>query len=567
MFMAMQFPGNKSPRRAQDYPLLSIALAVLVLLMLLGLEDAVAAPQFPAVPDRAYAKATLDLTTAQDADVVKGQWRYHDARIIEVPFRAADADGQPTGHKVRTNTLEPLAGGADFDDSQWPVIAANGIDQRRGNGLVSFNWYRIRLTVPARVGNFDPTGATLVFETELDDYAEVWVDGELPRVKAQSGGSVIKGWNAPNRLIIGRNVQPGQQIQLAIFGINGPISAPPTNFIYIRHARLEFHASKDRGPLALPAHEVNIDVLRKDERIHAIVPANAKLFKLAEGFQFTEGPVWVHDNSPSRGHLLFSDPNANLIYKYQPDVALTVFRRNAGYAGRDIGEYRQPGSNGLTLDRQGRLTINEHGNRRVIRLDKDGGSTVLADRFDGKRLNSPNDLVYHSSGAIYFTDPFFGLPRLDADPRKELPFQGVYRAHKGKVLLLTKELKGPNGIAFSPDEKFLYVGNWDDQHKVVMRYPVNDDGTLGKGRLFFDMTDAKGEDAIDGVKVDQAGNVYVSGPGGLWILSPDGDHLGTILTPFHAHNFAWGDADGKTLYLCARSRLYRMRLHIAGVRP
>ncbi|MGQ0502515.1 MAG: SMP-30/gluconolactonase/LRE family protein [Panacagrimonas sp.] len=203
---------------------------------------------------------------------------------------------------------------------------------------------------------------------------------------------------------------------------------------------------------------------------------------------------------------------------------------------------------------------------RVIRLEADGGETVLADR-DGGRLNSPNDLVYKSDGAIYFTDPFFGLPKFEQDPRKELPYQGVYRAKDGVVTLLTRELSGPNGIAFSPDERFLYVGNWDDHRKVVMRYPVNADGTLAAGSVFIDLTAARGEDAIDGVKLDRAGNVYVSGPGGLWIVSPAGKHLGTVVTPRHAHNFAWGDADGKTLYLCARDRLYRMRLNIEGLRP
>lgn len=162
---------------------------------------------------------------------------------------------------------------------------------------------------------------------------------------------------------------------------------------------------------------------------------------------------------------------------------------------------------------------------------------MLADR-DGGRLNSPNDLVDKSDGAIYFTDPFFGLPKFEQDPRKELPYQGVYRAKDGVVTLLTRELSGPNGIAFSPDERFLYVGNWDDHRKVVMRYPVNADGTLAAGSVFIDLTAARGEDAIDGVKLDRAGNVYVSGPGGLWIVSPAGKHLGTVITPRHAHNFA-----------------------------
>jgi gluconolactonase len=229
-------------------------------------------------------------------------------------------------------------------------------------------------------------------------------------------------------------------------------------------------------------------------------------------------------------------------------------------------QYFQPGSNGLTLDPQGRLTINEHGNRRVTRVEKDGKLTVLVDRFEGKRLNSPNDLVYRSDGTLFFTDPPFGLPKFYDDPRKELPYSGVFAIHKGQLKLLTIDLKGPNGIAFSPDEKHLYVGNWDVEKKVVMRYDVDPEGNLANGKVFFDMTSAAGEDAIDGIKVDQHGNLFVSGPGGLWVISSAGKHLGTIKTPRHPHNMAWGGEDGKTLYLTAQSALYRMPLNIPGIR-
>jgi gluconolactonase len=192
--------------------------------------------------------------------------------------------------------------------------------------------------------------------------------------------------------------------------------------------------------------------------------------------------------------------------------------------------------------------------------------TTLADRFEGKRLNSPNDLVYRSDGTLFFTDPPFGLPKFGDDPRKELPFAGVFSLHNGKLQVVSKDFSGPNGIAFSPNEEYLYVANWDDHAKVIRRYEVQPDGTLRNGTLFFDMTAAPGEDALDGLKVDVQGNLYVSGPGGLRILSPDGKHLGTIIAPKHPHNFAWGD-DGKTLYMTARSGLYKMRLNIAGVRP
>ena len=507
-------------------------------------------------------EAVIDLATENGVRLVKGQWHYSDTKIIEVDFRGPGEDKQPTGDPIKTYDFTPHAGWRDFDDSEWEVVEPATLDKRRSTGKLCFNWYRITVTIPKRVGSFDPTGSTVVFETSVDDYAEIWVDGELTRGLGQNGGSVVSGWNAPNRLVVGRNVQPGQKIQLAVFGINGPLSNPPTNFIYLRFARLEFHKGR-KGPFASPPREVNVEVVRLDPAIDAIVPPNPKIYKLAEGFIFTEGPIWVRDG----GYLLFSDPNNNTIYKYTPDGQLSVFREKSGYRGADIAEYGQPGSNGLTLDREGRLTIDEHGNHRVSRLEKNGALTVLADRYQGKRLNSPNDLVYRSDGTLYFTDPPFGLPKFHDDPRRELPFTGVFSLNNGMLRLLSTDLTGPNGIAFSPDEKYLYVTNWDVKKKVVMRYEANTDGTLSNGTVFFDMTSAPGEEALDGLKVDQQGNLYVSGPGGLWIISPEGTHLGTIKGPKLPHNMAWGDEDGKTLYLTAESALYRIRLNIPGIRP
>jgi gluconolactonase len=508
--------------------------------------------------------AVIDLGTKEGVDLVKGQWRYSDTKITQVDFKAAGPDKQPTGKPIKTYDFTPHAGGADFDDSKWAKIDPTTLDARRSTGRLCFNWYRINITIPPRVSDVDLAGAAAVFETSIDDYAEIWVDGEMSRALGQSGGSVVKGWNAPNRLIINRSVQPGQKIQLAIFGINGPLSNPPTNYIYMREAKLEFYKG-GVVPVAITPSEVNVEIIRKDPALDEIVPPNPKIFKLAEGFKFTEGPVWDRKG----GYLLFSDPNNNTIYKYSPEGngQLIVFREKSGYEGADIAEYGQPGSNGLTFDREGRLTINQHGNRRVVRFEPDGQLTVLADKFEGKRLNSPNDLVYRSDGTLYFTDPPFGLPKFFNDPRKELPFSGVFAVKDGKVTLVSKDLSGPNGLAFSPDEKFFYVDNWDDHKKIVMRYEVQPDGSLTKGKVFFDMTSAGTEDALDGMKIDKAGNLYVSGPRGIWILSPEGKHLGTIIAPKHPHNFTWGDADGKTLYLCARSGLYRMRLNIEGIRP
>ncbi len=246
---------------------------------------------------------------------------------------------------------------------------------------------------------------------------------------------------------------------------------------------------------------------------------------------------------------------------------VSVFRSHSGYTGVDIGRYHQPGSNGLTFDPQGRLTVCQHGNRRVIRVEPHGNVTVLADRYDGKRLNSPNDLVYRSDGTLYFTDPPFGLPEVFDDPKKELPFSGVFRVRDGEISLVDDSLAGPNGLAFSPDERYLYVGDWDPEHKVVMRYDVAADGSVSGGVEFLDMTGASGEDAIDGIKVDVLGNLYVCGPSGIWIITADGMHLGTLHLPENPHNLAWGDADGRGLYVTALTSIYRLRLNVAGIRP
>jgi gluconolactonase len=537
-----------------------IPLLLVSLLTTLVAQSSKVSAQIAADLTAANPQAIVDLATPAGTNLVKGQWRYRDAQIVPVNFRRPGADRKASGAPNQTYDITPQAGVANFDDSAWEAIAPNTLDQRRCAGKLCFNWYRLNLTIPPKVGNFDPTGADVVFETVVDDYAEVWVNGKLPLVLGQVGGAAIAGYNAPNRVLIARNVKPGQKFQLAVFGANGPLSQPPGNFIWMRSATLDFYK-----PAAIAQIQENAGgkILRLDGALDEIVPSTAKIEKLASGFQFTEGPIWVKDG----GYLLFSDPNANKIYRWSPDGRVSVFRTKSGYTGVDVGEYKQPGSNGLTIDRQGRLTINEHGNRRITRLEKNGVVTVLADRYQGKRLNSPNDLVYRSDGSLLFTDPPFGLPKGFDDARKELPYSGVYCLKDGNLKLLTTELTGPNGIAFSPDEKYLYVGNWDEKKKVVMRYAIDANCRISNGKVFYDMTKAPGADAIDGIKVDRQGNVYVSGPGGLWILSPTGKHLGTIVGTEHPHNLAWGDADGKTLYLAAETSIYRIRLNIPGIHP
>lgn len=507
--------------------------------------------------------AIIDLKTEEGMALVQGQWRYSNARVKDVDHHDPGIDLAPSGPPNRTQDIDLRAGGADFDDSHWEQLKPVQLEERRSTGRLCFNWYRTSVTIPDRIGAFDPAGSSVIFEIAVDDYAEVWVDGKLPLVLGQPGGHVIKGFNASNRVVVTDNARPGQKIQLAVFGINGPLSDPPGNFIWVRSATLDFYKSHQIGQ----AQRVKTEIVRKDPRLDQIVPANAQLEKLAGGFLFTEGPVWVPTTSRAPGYLLFSDPNANTIYRLSPEGQVSVFRTKSGYSGFDVGSYHQPGSNGLTLDRQGRLTINQHGNRRVIRVEPRGNITVLADHYDGKRLNSPNDLVYRTDGALYFTDPPFGLPQVFADPRKELPYSGVYCVKEHLVKLVSTDLDAPNGLALSPDERHLYVNNWNDNKKVILRYDVNPDCALSNGRLFLDLTSEPGADALDGLKVDQQGNVYSTGPGGLWIISPEGKPLGLIKGPENPHNMAWGDDDGKTLYITAESGIYRLRTNVAGIRP
>jgi gluconolactonase len=512
----------------------------------------------PGLPD-----AVVDLQTAAGTELVGARWRYADARVREIDFVEVGGDGSadplgPGDVPNRTYDIEPHAEGLDFDDSGWRALAPSETQLRLATGRVCFNWYRTQVTLPERIGDTAVVGATVVFEVVVDDYAEVWVDGELPIALGDTSGRVAGGFNAPNRVVLTRDARPGQTFQLAVFGINGPISASPPNYIWMRSATLDIYAA-GRVPEAFPASMV---VDPASPGLSAIVPEDAVLERVAGGFEFTEGPVWAAD-----GALLFSSPNTNTIYRWTAENGVTVFRSKSGYTGADIGRYHQPGSNGLTFDAAGRLTICQHGNRRVIRVEPHGNITVLADAYEGRRLNSPNDLVFRSDGTLYFTDPPFGLPGVYDDPDKELDFSGVFSARDGVVRLETDELAGPNGLAFSPDEKHLYVGDWDLEHKVVMRYDVAADGSLSGGVVFHDMTPAAGEDAIDGIKVDEGGNLFVCGPGGVWVLAPDGEHLGTLRLPEDPHNLAWGDADARTLYITALTSVYRVRLNVSGIRP
>lgn len=302
-------------------------------------------------------------------------------------------------------------------------------------------------------------------------------------------------------------------------------------------------------------------IVRLDPALDKLLGPDARIEVLASGFEWTEGPVWVKNG----GYLLFSDIPRNSIMKWKEGEGVSLFMKPSGYTG--VVEYRpEPGSNGLVLDPQGRLVLCEHGDRRISRLEKDGGKKTLVDNYLGKRLNSPNDATFHSSGALYFTDPPYGLPKQWDDPRRELDFCGVYRLSPGgELTLLTKEMTRPNGIAFSPDEKTLYVAQSDPARAIWMAFPVNADGTLGKGRVFADVTSSvnKMPGLPDGMKVDREGNLFATGPGGVYIFSPGGKLLGRIDTGEKTSNCAWGD-DGSTLYITADMYLCRVKTKTKG---
>jgi gluconolactonase len=326
---------------------------------------------------------------------------------------------------------------------------------------------------------------------------------------------------------------------------------------------------------------ISQEIQKLDPALDQIVPTKATLERVATGFnKWTEGPAWTRE-----GSLMFAEIPANNIVKLVPGQGATVFMHPSGYKGIEPYKGREPGSNGMTLDAKGRLTVAGHAGRTVWRLeslDPKAQVTLLADSYQGKKLSSPNDLVYKSDGSLYFTDPPYGLPSHDdTDPTKELQVNGVYRIPnalqqkpgaapaRDKLQLVIGDLARPNGIAFSPDEKYLYIA--ESGKKVWLRYRVQPDGSVTDGALFLDpfadkTTDPKATDVPDGIRVDKKGNLYGSGPGGVWIISPDGKHLGTIKVPERVANVAWGDKDAKTLYVTASTSIYRIKLKIPGVR-
>jgi gluconolactonase len=302
---------------------------------------------------------------------------------------------------------------------------------------------------------------------------------------------------------------------------------------------------------------------RADPGFDEIVSPGTTMETLKSGFGFINGIVWVRESGG--GHLLISDIPANVVHRWTPDGKMSSFLEKPDWT-RTTGRPANPrfGANGITVDPQGRVVYAAEADRAIVRLEKDGKRTVLADRYEGKRLNSPNDLVFRSDGALYFTDPSGGNRFGDWDLKKELPYQGVFLLKDDKLQLVVQDLDRPNGIVLSPDEKFLYVN--DSVKRTIRRYEVQRDGSVANGKLFADMSAGTGTGNPDGMKFDARGNLYSVGPGGIWVFSPDGRHLGMIVPPEFAPGFAFGDPDGKSLYMAASSKLARIRLNNAGAR-
>jgi gluconolactonase len=312
--------------------------------------------------------------------------------------------------------------------------------------------------------------------------------------------------------------------------------------------------SKAPAPVA-ESHGVG-SIVRLDPAFDSLVPPDASIEKVAGGFQFTEGPLWRPD-----GRLWFSDVVGNVLRAMKPSGQVEVLiQESGGHSDAPAGSFI--GSNGMIAGKDGAVILCQHTNRRIVSVAPDLKMTPLLEKYEGKRFNSPNDLVYKSDGSLYFTDPPYGLVKQDADPAKELKFNGVFRYAGGKLQAVIQDLTRPNGLAFSPDETTLYVANSEPQ-RLWMRYDVEADGSVSNGRVFADVTAEKEDGNPDGMKVDSRGNVYASGPGGVWVFAPDGKHLGTIKPPETPANCNWGD-DGMSLYITARTSVYRIRVAVSG---
>ena len=297
-------------------------------------------------------------------------------------------------------------------------------------------------------------------------------------------------------------------------------------------------------------------IIRLDPAFDELVPRDAVIEHLAGGFGFTEGPHWIDGDG---GAVLFSDIPGNTIFRWSATDGVSAFLSPVFEGDR---EGVMAGSNGITTDRSGRILFTEHGNRQISRINADGSREVVVGNHEGNRLNSPNDLVFHSDGSLYFTDPPYGLAAQDDDPAKEVSVNGIYRLRPDGELALLADQTRPNGIGLSPDESRLYVANSDNASRIWMVYDVVEDGTLTNGRVFADVTDDEAAGVPDGLKVDARGNLWATGPGGIWVFSSEGRHLGSIQPDERPANLAFGGADGMTLFMTAQTGFYRIPVSV-----
>ncbi|MFN0050259.1 MAG: SMP-30/gluconolactonase/LRE family protein, partial [Cytophagales bacterium] len=365
--------------------------------------------------------SVIDLRTSEGTQLVDGKWTYKVGKIQPVKFNSPgpsktdNLNLYPTGKSVETQNLFPNLKDSTFSNKNWTSILPTELEERKGNGRLSFVWYRVNFTIPTSINNAKIDGKVIYFEITADDYTEMYINGQLKKGFGQTGAGVVSGYNARNRVVLTSDAKAGEKFEISILVANGPFGDEPDNYVWIRNAVLDIYS-----PDEIASQNPKIGSLNKIENaFDEIIAPNTKAEKLADGFSFTEGPVWHPD-----GFLLFSDPNMNMIYRFNPkNNNVTIFQSHSGYTGTDIGNLGQPGSNGLAIDNEGRLIVCQHGNRRVIRHETKGPITVLADKIDGKRLNSPNDIVLKSDGTVYFTDPPYGLEKHYSDSKKELDYQ------------------------------------------------------------------------------------------------------------------------------------------------
>jgi len=476
-------------------------------------------------PALARPDAIVDLQDDDAAALVGARWRTADAAVREVAFVDAGADLGPGDRPAATYEVVPRPGNADFDDADWRDLAPAQTTERLGHGRVSFVWYRLTVTLPERVGRIRLAGATVVFEVVVDDYAEVWVDGELPLALGRTGGPAAAGFNAPNRVVLTRSARPGQTFTVAVFGMNGPISAAPANYVWIRSATLDVHRPAPAPPVPLAI----------DGTLTGVLPPVVRAERVAAGFDTTAGPVWAPD-----GTLLLSSPAANAVLRWAPEGRVDVVRVKGGYRGVDAGRLARPGPAGLAFDTDGRLVVCQPAHRRVLRVEPHGNTTVLAGRYAGRPLNGPVDVAAAAGGVTYVADPPGAHPG------------GVYAVRSGAVDRLDGGPPAPSALALTPGGDALLAGGADPDGPAVVRWPVRADGTAAGLPVAL-----AGGGGVTGLATDAAGHVFVAGPDVVRVLDPGGGPLGRVALPEPPTGVAVGAG---ALFVTSATAVFRIPL-------